>query len=325
MNDSVSLGIAGPDTEGEVCPVPVETSPDTLALRSSAAKLARSLAWIPGQRESRDFSDRYKKLEAKFRPVLDILESPPSSNESEDFRGLRENILLLEAELKEISGTFQSPHKIPQVRTRDGEVISRVAGVADDFLASSAYQFSEPAFTNYVEAFQEITVLKLAELWMLIPVMKLVLLEQIAERASFLLADPTASDGVQRPVRSLQEIKQVNWKLIIDPLILFDRVLRQDPAQAYSRMDYESRDLYRREVVNLAEYSDCDEMQVANQVLALARQAQKQPDDDPRATLRASHIGSYLLGGRPRSARATNRFSSSLRPALPHVAAQPPG
>ena len=295
MNDSVGLGLAGPETEGGVCPDPAETSPDTLALRSSAAKLARSLAWIPGQRESRDFSDRYKKLAAAFRPVLEILESPPAPTESQDFRRLRESILLLEAELQEVSGTFQSPHKIPQVRTRDDAVISRIAAVAGDFLAAAGYKFSESAFTIYVQAFQEITVLKLAELWMLISVMKLVLLEQIAERASFLLADPSASDGIQHPVHSLQEIKEANWKLTIEPLMLFDRVLREDPAKAYARMDYESRELYRREIVNFAEHSDCDEMQVASQVLALARQAQQEPHDDPRVTLRASHVGSYLL------------------------------
>ncbi|MFZ3264840.1 MAG: hypothetical protein WA172_12640 [Terriglobales bacterium] len=60
-------------------------------------------------------------------------------------------------------------------------------------------------------------------------------------------------------------------------------------------MDYESRELYRREIVNIAYHSDCDEMQVAMQSLALARQAQQLLNDDPRVTLRASHVGSYLL------------------------------
>ena len=296
MNDSVGLGLAGAETES-VCPAPEETPPATLALRASAATLARSLAWIPGQRESRDFSGRYKDLALAFQPVLAVLESSPAPDESEDFCGLRENRLLLEAELRDIAGTFESPHRIPQVRTHEGAVISRVAAAADEFLDCTAYEFSETAFTSYVGAFQEITVLKLAELWMLIPVMELVLLEKIAERARLLLADPSASGGVQRPVRSLQEIKQVNWKAIIEPLILFDRVLHGDPAGAYARMTYESRDLYRRELIELAEHSDCDEMQVANQVLTLARRAHQEHHDDPRrVTLRASHIGSYLLG-----------------------------
>ncbi len=209
-------------------------------------------------------------------------------------------MLLLEGELQGIAGTFGSPHKIPQVRTREGAIISRIAAVAGDFLYSVDYKFSEPAFSTYVFAFQEITVLKVVELWMLVPVMRLTLLEQIADRAAILLRDPTASDGVQQLVRSLLEIKQAAWKCVIEPLILFDRVLRQDPARAYDRMDYESRDMYRREVVNIADYSDCSELQVANHMLALATHAQQQQHEDPRVTLRASHVGSYLLAeGRP--------------------------
>ncbi len=56
---------------------PVEMTDDRVELRAKATKLARSLAWIPGQLESRDFSERYRKLEQAFRPVLDVLESPP--------------------------------------------------------------------------------------------------------------------------------------------------------------------------------------------------------------------------------------------------------
>ena len=295
MTDSLDLGLAGVEAESDSHSSQPQAAPATLALPASAAKLARSLAWIPGQRESRDFHIRYKKLILAFQPVLAVLESPPAPNESQDFRRLREDLLLLEAELQEISGTFQSPHRIPQVRTRDGAVVSRIAAVASDFLGSVGFEFSEPAFAAYIQAFQEITVLKLVELWMLISAMRLALLEQIAERASFLLADPSASDGIQRPVRSLLEIKQANWKVILEPLMLFDRVLRGDPAGAYARMDYESRELYRRELVNIADHSDCDEMQVATQALALARQAQQQLNNDPRVTLRASHVGSYLL------------------------------
>jgi hypothetical protein len=299
MMESAGPGIAGVETTvtgmlGDAHPA-AEATPDRAALSASASKLARSLAWIPGQRESRDFSDRYKKLMLMFQPILDILESPPAADESEDFRWLRENILLLEAELRDISATFQYPHRIPQVQTREGAVVSRIAAVAGDFLGAADFQFSEAAFSIYVQVFQEITVLQLVELWMLIPMMKLALLERAAERASLLLANPSTSDGIQRPVRSLQEIKHANWKDIIEPLILFDRVLRTDPAGYYSGMDYESRELYRREIVNIADRSDCDEVQVATHALALARQAQEGLQQDARVALRASHIGCYLL------------------------------
>jgi cyclic beta-1,2-glucan synthetase len=268
---------------------------DTNPLSSNAATLARALAWMPGQQESHHFRDRCEVLSRTFQPLLISLEARPTTDVSDDFRRLQENIFLLRGVLQETCGTLHAPHKLPQVRTPDGTIIPRVAALAEDFLAASAYQFGEAGFTSYVQAFQEVTVLKMAELWMLVPVMKLVLLEHIAERARRLLEDPTGSYGAQELARSLQDIKQTSWKLVIEPLILFDQILREDPAGAYSRMDYETRELYRKKLVNIADRCDCSEMKVAREVLALAREARTVPHEDARMTLRQSHVGFYLL------------------------------
>ena len=176
-----------------------------------------------------------------------------------------------------------------------GVVAPRIAALAEDYLAAAVYRFGEASFTDYVQAFQETTVLNMAEVWALIPVLKLILLEQVAARGRRLLQDPMGSYGMQGPVLSLREIKETDWKDLIEPLIRFDHLLRQDPASAYSRMDYETRDLYRRRIVHVADHSDCSEMEVAREVLALARAGQKQPNTDPRVTLRRSHVGTYLI------------------------------
>ena len=272
-----------------------DMGPDLDTLSSSAAELARSLAWMPGQQESRHFRDRCEALTRAFQPLLISLESGAANTVSDDFRRLQENIFLLGGELQETCGTFNAAHKLPQVRTPDGTIIPRIAALADGFLAASSFQFSEVSFTSYIQAFQRVTVLKLAELWMLIPVMKVVLLEHIAQRGCRLLEDPSRSYGIQELVRSLQDIKQTSWKVIIEPLILFEQALRQDPAGAYSRMDYETRELYRKRLVRIADRCDCSETRVATEVLALARAALAHRNEDPRVTLRHSHVGSYLL------------------------------
>ncbi len=271
-----------------------DTAPDTQPLRSSAAALARSLAWAPGRRQSGAFSDRCQTLSRVFKPLLAAPESQPEKSVSGDFRLLHKTTFLLEAELAAAHATFNLPTDLPQARARNGAVVPRIAALAEDYLATAEYRFSEASFTNYVQGFQEVAVLKMAELWALIPVLKLVLLEQIAERGRRLLQDPTGSYSVRDQIRSLQDIRQTSWKVVIEPLIMFDHVLREDPAGAYSLMDYDSRDLYRKKLVNIAERSDCTEMEVASTVLALARQAQNEANDDPRVTLRASHVGSYL-------------------------------
>src|ERR1700692_543256 len=292
MNESGNLELASAEIGGVLRTVPDESSPDS-ALRSSATQLARNLAWIPGQRESSDLGDRCRALFSSLRPLLASLESEQKG--SDNFERLRENVSLLNAELEDACRTFKQAHSIPQVRTPQGQVVSRVAAIAQNYLSTSGYQFSESTFSFYIKAFQEVTVLRMAELWAIIPVMKIVLLEQIAEQGKRLLENPSKQSGIQHPVKSLLEIKQTSWKVAIEPLIAFDQVLRQAPADAYAAMDYESRQWYRRTIVNISDHSDCPEIKVARHALDFAREAHRHPDKDPRVTLRDSHVGNYLL------------------------------
>jgi hypothetical protein len=273
--------------------IDMETGPDKLSL--NAGELARNLAWIPGQQESRNFRDRCETLTRAFRPVLASVQNPALRPSSDDFLALQEQIYLLSGELGQTCTTFSEPHKLPQVRTAHGTIIPRIAALAEDYLAAVGYQFSQESFASYIHAFQQVTVLKMAEIWMLVPVMKLVLMEHIAELGRRLLEDPSGSYAIRDAIRGLQEIKQTSWKVVTEPLILFDRVLRDDPAGAYARMDYETREQYRKQVVRIADRSDCSEMRVASEVLALSREARQHPNQDPRVTLRDSHVGSYLV------------------------------
>ena len=251
---------------------------------------------MPGQQESQHFRDRCEALNRAFKPLFISLEARSTSAVSDDFRRLQENMYLVSGELQETCATFNATHKLPHVRTPDGTILPRVAVLAEGLLSANAFQFSESSFTSYIQAFQQVTVLKLAELWMLIPVMKVVLLEHIAERGRRLLEDSSRSYGIQDLVRSLQDIKQTSWKLIIEPLILFDQILRQDPAGAYPRMDYETRELYRKQLVKIGDRCDySDETKIASEAVALAREAQTHRNENPRVTLRDSHVGSYLL------------------------------
>jgi cyclic beta-1,2-glucan synthetase len=294
----------------DILPVEMEVEPNTVNFR--AGETARSLAWIPGQDESRHFRDRCERLSRAFRPLLVSLQARNEKDVTGELIELRANSYFLSGELGEICTTFEAQHKLPLVRTLEGSVVPRIAAVAVDFLNAHGFRFSDADFTSYIEAFQEITVLKMAELWMLIPVMKLTLLEQVAERGRRLLEDQSGPYTVHAPFRSLQEIKQTSWKTVIEPLILFDHVLRKDPAGAYARMDYDTRELYRKQLVSIADRCDCSEIKVATETLALARRAQDQPNSDPRVILRESHVGWYLLAEGAPILRQRVRFHPTL-------------
>jgi cyclic beta-1,2-glucan synthetase len=266
------------------------------ALRSHGSGLAAGLVWLPSKPTSRILLDRHHVLYRALEPLLRALEAPlPNPNVSDDFRWAHDNVRLLHADLEETGEAFRRLRKTPHVRTRDGAVVPRALAVAEGLLAATEYRFSASGLTSYVEGFQESTILQLKELWLLSMVLKLALLERIASRSSQLLAQPSASFGVGACVRSLRDVGQTSWKNVLEPLISFDHVLRQDPAGAFARMDFESRDLYRTKLAKIAEHSDGGEMDVAAAAVALAREAQRHPDSNPRVTLRRSHVGYYLL------------------------------
>ncbi|MGA8491503.1 MAG: glucoamylase family protein [Terriglobales bacterium] len=273
-----------------------ESAANEAVLRSQAAELAQSLSWLPSENSSRAFVERCRHLSKVLKPLLRRLDVPlPGSPVSDDSRWLHDNVYLIISEFEGASETLKLRRKTPHVRTPSGTVVPRVAVLAEGYLGATAYQFTEKTFASYVEAFQEQTVLNTKELWALVPVLKLVLLEQIAVRGSQLIANLSGTYDVGVCVRSLRDVAQASWKDILEPLILPDHILREDPAGAYARMDLDSRDLYRSQLVDIAERADVSEIQVAQEVVALARQAQKQKQADPRVSQRCSHVGYYLL------------------------------
>ncbi len=300
------------DRDAEISPLTL--SPDPLVL--SAHELGRSLAWIPAQDESRHFNDRCELLTRSFRPVLNALAPQSGRRISDDLREAQAQVFLLEGELRQTCETFRTADELPLVRAQDGTIVPRVAAVAQDYLAANGYRFDAETFSSYVMEFQQTTVLRMGELWMLIAAMKLELLERIAERCRRALQNPGERQDAHTPLRSLQEIKQTAWKLVIEPLILFDKVLREDPAGAYARMDYETREQYRQEIVTIASRSDCSEIKVAGEVLALARRAKERPNQDPRVTERTSHVGFLSGGGRCAQSLAAGRLPSHPGAAL---------
>ncbi len=181
-----------------------------------------------------------------------------------------------------------------------------------DIWPPRGYEFSEKSLIAYVQAFQQSTALKMIELWALVPALKLVLLEEIAARGSKVTADPEGSYGVGVCVRSLRDISQTAWKEVLEPLILFDRILRQDPAGAYPRMDFESRDLYRTE---LAE--DCGILRsdrrwkLPPKRRPGAGRRKQETHSSPRLEARLGHVGYYLLGGRIRRSARSGGLSAS--------------
>jgi hypothetical protein len=265
----------------------------TPGLASKAVECAREMSWVPGK-TSQLFAERLKALDEQMQEVLSSTES--EHLDVDERRWLRENRDFLRSEVAALQEATGALERTEHVRRGAGKPAPRVLVLSQDLLATVRYRFDDRVFTEYLRAFQNVVVLRLSELWELVPALKLVLLERVAARTTRSSNATTVAEGsVGDCIRSLHAIRETPWEEILEPLIVFDQVLRRDPAGAYPKMDPENRDQYRKLIVKLAEHSDHSELEIAEMVLTLASESLRKPSRNPRVVTRRSHVGYYLV------------------------------
>ncbi len=105
----------------------------------------------------------------------------------------------------------------------------------------------------------------------------------------------TAQVLVANVITSLRVCASLDWRQLVEAVSLVDQVLRRDPAGAYPRMDFHSRDRQRRAVEVLAEPDGDAQVRVALRAVESAREG------GASGAARSAHVGYHLIGGgRPR-------------------------
>src|SRR5258705_4815786 len=91
-------------------------------------------------------------------------------------------------------------------------------------------------------------------------------------------------------ITSLRLVSTTDWSPAIERGSLMEQVLQPDPAGAYGRMDFRSRDRSRQAVEELSDPTGEAQLRVALRAIESARQGDKRPDDP------SGHIGYHLIG-----------------------------
>ncbi len=294
---------------------PIATIPGQLSnaeiadLRASGIRAARECAWLPSKRYSsapREIFLRSSKRLSKLEDNLYRLKTP---NPTDDLKWLYDNLRLVRTDIGDLQDSTKILAKLPLVRATPADSaaklrddsIPRTMALARNLLDATSYRLTEQTFTVFIDAVQQVAPLRLNELPGMLPALKLVLMTALAECGSEAL-QAFKSQGLQAPsfaigpiITSLRFIGEIDWKDTLEPLSFVDRILRQDPLDAYSRMDYETREIYRKAVGKFADHSDQDELQIANLAVTLAKQATFHPSDSDALRNRLRHVGYYLL------------------------------
>ncbi len=97
--------------------------------------------------------------------------------------------------------------------------------------------------------------------------------------------------SVANAVTSLRLCSVIDWRQYVESVSLVEQVLQRDPAGAYGRMDFLSRDRQRQAVEELAAPNGDAQVRVALRAVESSRQAAAAGS----ATDRAAHVGYHLI------------------------------
>jgi cyclic beta-1,2-glucan synthetase len=281
-------------------------------LRSYAHMEART--WnLTGSKRRASFLDvkwreAQESIEKRCQKLRDA--SAAGHELNDEAKALLNHVSLFRESLQEIRGALSEAGRLAQVESPSYRSVPRAYASVSSYFRAVNYEFNEQTFEQYFAAAQEIVPFEMAELWQLRPFAELALLEAVGHKADELEGTPYAGmaaqngeselhlgaiGSVQTLVGSLRAIADTDWKVLFESINVIEQVLRKDPCGAYERMDFESRDNYRRTLTQLAERSEASEYSIAQTVLSMAGRMHGTANE--RASERQSHVGYYLIGG----------------------------
>ena len=268
-------------------------APDLGAMRSAGRELAKSITPLP---PTKGRSDRSRRGQVK-RILARALDTPEESRE-----WLLDNTRLMRTAAKQSSEFAAGWHQFPMALTGAGK-FSRIVLVARAYLEQSRFVFAEESCAAFLDGFQEVVALEMGEIWGLNPTLQLVILDTIENESH---------EHWPELLTSLRHVGETAWKDLFESVSLVDRALGADPAKAYWRMDFESRDRYRSSIAALAKHSSFTELDVAEAAVELARETAATPESS-RAAVRRSHVGYYLVDDGLRQLRHRIEYRPPLR------------
>ena len=114
--------------------------------------------------------------------------------------------------------------------------------------------------------------------------------------------------SISNSIDSLRFLGAMDWKEFVETMSIIEQILRNDPGGAYSKMDFSTRDRYRRIIEKIARSSPMSEVEVAAKAIYIAQQNAVTRNSNDRTV----HVGFFLVDkGLPELERLVKvRFSA---------------
>ncbi|MEW6401113.1 MAG: glucoamylase family protein [Chloroflexota bacterium] len=235
--------------------------------------------------------------------------------ESRAAEWMLDNYYIVEQALRQINQNipWDFYQRLPKVRVNGSEA-TRIQVVTAGLTRAEESNLTLDQIRNFIQVFQSVTPLSIGELWTLAPMLRLSVIETLADALSRLtpLHLPPASFPDLRPaaaperpdqpsladeniainsILSLRMLATQDWQAFFEEASIVESILREDPADVYIRMDFDSRNRYRNVIEELGRGAQMPEVDVARQAIRLAQSGERP---------RTQHVGYYLVSrGKP--------------------------
>ncbi|HSP96025.1 MAG TPA: glucoamylase family protein, partial [Candidatus Dormibacteraeota bacterium] len=254
-----------------------------------------------GRRVAERLHGVQQTLQAAYRRLAEASEGSIAAE------WLLDNYYIVERAVRLVRDEFPSEfeRRLPQVPSGDLQGYPLVYAVAREVVAAGQSHLDLDTLIHLISEFQVPRSLSIAEVWALPILLRLALLESLARTVAPLglsaqvaaqpdaarmrgdeLSPPSPDQIVASCIRSLRTLDTADWKAFFEQINATERVLRTDPAGVYARMEFDTRDRYRKVVEELAAGSEDSEEAVAAAAVRLARESPAE---------RRTHVGYYLV------------------------------
>ncbi len=244
---------------------------------------------------------RRRRLQHRLDTVLQRLATsgPDKLVELRNAEWLLDNTHVIREALRQLEVNLpQSFYRsLPHVKIASAS-LPRILVVIRELLDEAGVPVDLQWLQQGISTYQTVVPLTLGELWALPTMLRAELLERMCSATEAWLREPDvnsdtaglAADRVAGSIVSLREVAAFDWHKFVEATSLVEQVLGRDPAAAYDRMDFETRDSYRKQIERISRLTGMAETSVAEAAITQAAQRQ-----DRKALVRETHVGFFLV------------------------------
>jgi cyclic beta-1,2-glucan synthetase len=246
----------------------------------------------------------------------------PSGKVSRAGEWMLDNFYIVKQTIRQIEedlpGSFLN--ELPKLSETSLQGHTRIFALAREWIGYSQGQIDLTQASIFVQDYQQVMPLTIGELWALPIMLRIGILERLVYATSELTGIEVPRSLSEIPIQftvslpsdtivancflSLRLLSATDWKDFFEQTSRVEQILRNDPAQIYADMDFDTRNNYRGVVEELSRHSSHSEEQVALATVEFAHNAKNE------SSTRKTHVGFYLID----AGRATLENSINYKP-----------